>query len=63
MVTLRSRPVQSKTLFFPTSPRTPFKIIPEIALLNDELAGEEWNPDTQIKFYNLLRDRDFFEGA
>lgn len=48
MVTLRSRPVQSKTLFFPTSPRTPFKIIPEIALLNDELAGEEWNPDTQL---------------
>lgn len=63
MATLRSRPLQSKTLFFATSPRTPFKIIPEIALLNEELSGEVWNPETQIKFYNLLKERDFFEGA
>lgn len=63
MATLRSRPLQSKTLFFATSPRTPFKIIPEIALLNEKLSGEVWNPETQIKFYNLLKERDFFEGA
>lgn len=37
MATLRSKPIQSKTLFFATSPRTPFKIIPEIALLEKEL--------------------------
>jgi len=63
MATLRSRPLQSKTLFFATSPRTPFKIIPEITLLNEELGGEEWSSETQVKFYNLLRERDFFEGA
>ncbi|MCD8269214.1 MAG: AlwI family type II restriction endonuclease [Parabacteroides sp.] len=63
MAILRSRPLQSKTLFFATSPRTPFKIIPEIELLSEELSGEEWNPDTQVKFYNLLKERDFFEGA
>lgn len=62
MATLRSKSIQSKTLFFATSPRTPFKIIPEIALLDEELRGEVWNPETQIRFYNLLRERDFFEG-
>lgn len=63
MATLRSKSLQSKTLFFATSPRTPFKIIPEIRLLDEELRGEVWNPETQIRFYNLLKERDFFEGA
>lgn len=63
MPTLRNRPLQSRTLFFATSPRTPFKIIPEIALLNEELSGELWNPVTQTKFYDLLKERDFFEGS
>lgn len=60
--TMRNRAVNSKTLFITTSPRTPFKMIPEIALLDEEMNGEEWTPETQAKFYYLLRDRDFFEG-
>lgn len=60
--TMRARPVNSRSLFFITSPRTPFKAIPEIALLDEELHGEIWNSDTQAKYYHLLRDRDFFEG-
>lgn len=32
-------------------------------MLNDELGGEEWNRQTQIKFYDLLKSKDFFEGA
>ena len=59
---MRNRAVNSKTLFITTSPRTPFKMIPEIALLDEEMNGEEWNPETQAKFYYLLRSRDFFEG-
>lgn len=63
MATLRNKPLQGNTLFFATSPRTPFKIIPEITLLNNTLAGKDWNPETQRIFYNLLRERDFFEGG
>lgn len=58
----RSKPIQSKTLFFVTSPRTPFKTIPEIALLDEYLHDEVWCPQTQSKFYHLLREHDFFEG-
>ena len=60
---MRSKPIQSQTLFFTTSPRTPFKAIPEIALWDEELHGKTWNKQTQIEFYHLLRSRDFFEGA
>lgn len=60
--TMRNRAVNSKTLFITTSPRTPFKMLPEITLLDEEMNGEEWTPETQAKFYYLLRDRDFFEG-
>ena len=60
--TMRNRAVNSKCLFITTSPRTPFKMIPEIALLDEEMHGVDWNPETQAKFYRLLRDRDFFEG-
>lgn len=63
MATLRSKPINGKTLFFTTSPRTPFKILPEIQLLVDKLKGEEWTPETQAKFYRLLVENDFFEGA
>lgn len=59
---MRSKSVQGKTLFFVTSPRTPFKTIPEIALLDEHLHGELWCPETQSKFYRLLREHDFFEG-
>lgn len=63
MATLRSKPINGKTLFFTTSPRTPFKILPEIQLLVDNLKGKEWTPETQAKFYRLLVENDFFEGA
>ena len=59
---MRSRPINSKTLFIATSPRTPFKMLPEIALLDEEMRGLEWNSKTQTDFYHLLRSRDFFEG-
>ena len=59
---MRSKPIQSQSLFFITSPRTPFKSIPEISLWDSELHGRLWNKQTQIEFYHLLRDRDFFEG-
>lgn len=61
--TMRSRTVNSRNLFFITSPRTPFKAVPEIALLDEELHGEIWNKETQKKFYHILKERDFFEGS
>lgn len=63
MADLRSKAINGKTLFFTTSPRTPFKTLPEIKLLVEELEGEVWNPETQRKFYRLLVENDFFEGA
>lgn len=63
MATLRSKQINGKTLFFTTSPRTPFKVIPEIELLVNKMEGEVWNSETQKKFYQLLVDNDFFEGA
>lgn len=62
MATFRSKPINSKTLFFTTSPRTPFKIIPELELLVNEFGGEIWNPTTQRKFYNSLVNSDFSEA-
>lgn len=63
MADLRSKPINGKTLFFTTSPRTPFKVLPEIKLLVDHLEGEMWTSETQTKFYKLLVENDFFEGA
>lgn len=59
---MRSKAINSKTIFCITSPRTPFKSIPEIALLDEELNGCIWDKKTQKEFYYLLRDRDFFES-
>ena len=59
---MRSKAIDSKTIFCITSPRTPFKSIPEIALLDEELHGCIWDKESQKKFYYLLRDRDFFES-
>jgi len=53
---------KSRTLFFPTSPRTPHKTINEIRLLIDNFNGKEWNNDNQKKFALLLSKQDFFEG-
>ena len=52
----------TRTLFFVTSPRTPNKIIPEVALLNDLLAGQKWNSHTQEAFMNALIESPFYES-
>lgn len=59
MAILRSNPINGKTLFFTTSPRTPFKVLPEIKLLVNNMKGEIWDSNTQRKFYQLLVDNDF----
>ena len=63
MAILRSHPINGKTLFFTTSPRTPFKVLPEIKLLVNNMNGEVWDSNTQRRFYQLLVDNDFFEGT
>lgn len=52
----------SNILFFVTSPRTPFKMIPEIKLLTDNLSGKPWNKITQNEFANLLAASNDFHG-
>lgn len=52
----------NKMLFFTTSPRTPFKMIPEIKLLGEQFTGESWNKVTQVSFIKLLVDEGFFNG-
>jgi len=54
--------IESKILFITTSPRTPFRMIPEIELLNSHFSGQKWNTDTQIAFMQLLREENFFFG-
>ena len=54
--------IKSKVLFLTTSPRTPEKIIPEIALLNEKFRGAEWNKETQTAFMQALKDEQFFKG-
>jgi hypothetical protein len=54
--------IDSKVLFITTSPRTPFRMIPEIDLLNTHFAGSKWNTETQMAFMQLLRDENFFNG-
>ena len=55
--------IDSKVLFITTSPRTPFKIIPEIELLSTHFSGRKWNNESQIEFMNLLREENFFNGV
>ena len=54
---------KTRTLFFTTSPRTPGKMIPEIALLVDQFAAEPWNAQTQAAFSEALAQQDSFEGS
>jgi len=54
--------IDSKVLFITTSPRTPFRMIPEIELLNNHFAGKKWNTETQLAFMQLLREENFFNG-
>lgn len=52
----------SKKLFFITSPRTPFKMIPEIELLVNNLSGTKWDKNSQNSFANLLAGSSNFKG-
>ncbi len=54
--------IDSQLLFLTTSPRTPEKMIPEIALLAQHFTGREWNAETQKAFMELLREEQFFHG-
>lgn len=54
--------IDSKVIFVTTSPRTPAKMIPEIDLLNQKFASQEWNNKTQIEFMELLKEENFFNG-
>jgi len=54
--------IESKILFITTSPRTPFRMIPEIALLNKYFSGQKWDVKTQTAFMQLLREESFFYG-
>lgn len=51
-----------RMLFFTTSPRTPFKMIPEIELLSNNFSGQKWNKQTQVGFIELLSQEGFFNG-
>lgn len=52
-----------KVVFITTSPRTPMKMIPEIALLGEHFTGMKWDKDNQIKFMTYLKEEDFFRGV
>lgn len=54
----------SRTLFFTTSPRSPKKLIPEIALLVDNFSGRTWSGNAQIQeeFARALASATTFEG-
>lgn len=54
--------VDSKVLFITTSPRTPSKMIPEIALLGEHFSGKKWDKDTQEAFMEVLKEEDYFLG-
>lgn len=55
--------LQGRTLFFITSPRSPFKMIPEISLLIKDFTGKEWNTTTQEEFIKELVQDEHFEGT
>lgn len=48
-----------RMLFFTTSPRTPFKMIPEIELLGNNFSGQKWDKRTQVDFIELLSQEGF----
>lgn len=55
--------IDSQVLFLTTSPRTPNKMIPEISLLVENFEGESWNKVTQIRYMDILREEQFFNGS
>lgn len=52
-------------LFFITSPRSPYKMKDEIALLAEKFGGQKWvaNRRVQENFYRELVNSDFFDGV
>lgn len=54
--------IDSQVLFLTTSPRTPNKMIPEISLLVENFEGESWNKVTQMRYMDILREEQFFNG-
>ena len=54
--------IDSRTLFLTTSPRTPSKMIPEIALLVKYFAGKKWDKESQNTFMEVLKKENFFNG-
>lgn len=54
--------LDSKVIFVTTSPRTPAKMVPEIALLSEHFTGQVWDKTTQVAFMECLRDENFFNG-
>ena len=54
--------IDSKVIFVTTSPRTPAKMVPEIALLSEHFTGQVWDKTTQVAFMECLRDENFFNG-
>lgn len=56
-----SRTALSRAWFFPTSPRSPYKLHGELQLLK-QLDGQPWNHHTQLAFAALLAEYDGFSG-
>lgn len=54
--------IESRLLFLTTSPRTPEKMVPEIALLSERFSGRKWDNTVQREFMEALRDEAFFLG-
>lgn len=52
---------KSRAWFYPTSPRSPYKIQGELRLLK-KLEGRIWNRDTQTEFAEMLKNYNGFEG-
>lgn len=55
--------IKSRTLFFFTSPRSPYKMLPEIEVLKEHFLGTKWNSETQIAFMQQLLKSDFFSSS
>lgn len=55
--------IKGRTLFFITSPRSPFKMITEIELLTKYFSDHKWNSSTQTDFIKLLISSDSFQSS
>ena len=57
--------INNPTLFFPTSPRSPLKMRPEMKLLVDKFKGRRWerNRELQLEFAKELAASAYFEGS